>query len=107
MQIQNVDNKNNLKDTDLSTEIIPSSTATVCSAKIIDIEMDPPTPLFVPTTASSPISRLINMSVLADVFMLLSCPGCHSIQYIKLNDTSMKKDRFGKTFAAQLYCLFI
>ena len=53
--------------------------------------MDPPASLFVPTAASSPILRLIDMSILADVFMLLSCPGYHSIQCIKLNDINEKK----------------
>ena len=54
--------------------------------------MDLPPVLSVPTTASSPISgyRLIDMSILADVFMLLSCPGCHSIQCLKLSDINEK-----------------
>ena len=81
VQAQNVVKKNNLQDTGLSTEILSSSLATVCSSKIIDIEMDPSASLSLPVTASSPISgyRLIDMSVLADVFMLLSCPECDSI----------------------------
>ena len=89
--LQNVVNKNNLQDTEVSTEVISSSTATACSSKIIDIDMDPPASLSVPTTASSPISgyRLINMSILANVNF--SCPGCHSIQCLKLCDINEKK----------------
>ena len=82
LQVQNVDGKNNLQDTEVSTEIILLSTATACSSKIIDMEMDPPVSLSVSvTTVSSPISGywLIDMSILADLFMLLSCPGYHSI----------------------------
>ena len=98
--MQNFVNKNNLQDTDVSTENISSSTATACSSKFIDIEMVPPASLSVPTTASSPISGywLIDMLILADVFTLLSCPGGHSIQCLKLSDIKGKK-RFGKKFA--------
>ena len=71
-------------------EIILSSTATASNSKIFDIEMDPPASS---VTTSSPISRylLIGMSILADVFMLLSCPGCHSIQHLKFFDMNEKK----------------
>ena len=31
------------------------------------------------------------MSILADVFMLLSCRGCHSIKCLKLCDINEKK----------------
>ena len=81
LQLQNVVNKNNLQDAEVSTEIISSPTAATCSSKIIDIQMDPPASLSAPTTASSPISGclLIDTSILAAVFMLLSCLGCHSI----------------------------
>ena len=56
--------------------------------------MDPPESLTVRlTTASSPISgyRLIDMSILTDEFLLLSCPGCHGIQCLKLCDNNEKK----------------
>ena len=77
LQLQNVIDKNNLQDTVVSTEIISSSTATASKSKIIDIERDPPASLSVSVTESSPISgyRLIDMLILADVVMLLSCPG--------------------------------
>ena len=94
LQVQNVVNKNNLQDTEVSTEIISTSTATTCSSKIIDIEIDPPTSLWsVPRTASSPILEywLTDISIVADVFMLLSCPGCHSVQCLKLFVTLMNK----------------
>ena len=70
LQVQNVVNKNNLQDTEVSTEVISSSTAAACSSKTIDIEIDPPASFSVPATASSPISgyRLIGTSILADVF---------------------------------------
>ena len=42
LQVQNVVDKNNLQDTEVSTEIILSSTATASNSKIFDIEMDPP-----------------------------------------------------------------
>ena len=55
--VQNVVNNNNPQDTEVSTEIISSSTATACSSKIIDPEIDPPTSLSISvTTASSPSS---------------------------------------------------
>ena len=86
LQVQNVViNKNNLQDTEVSIEVIlsPTATATACSSKIIDIEVDPPASLSVLTTAS--------FSILADVIMLLSCSGCHSIQCLKLCDINAKK----------------
>ena len=43
--VQNVVNNNNPQDTEVSTEIISSSTATACSSKIIDM-MDPPASLY-------------------------------------------------------------
>ena len=91
--MQNVVDKDNLQNTEVSTKIIPSSTATATNSKIIDIEMDPPASLSVSVTASSLISgyRFIDMSILADVFMLLSCPGCHGIQCLKLFDINEKK----------------
>ena len=70
--MQNVVDKNNLQDTEVSGEIISSSTTTAFSSKIIDIEMDLPASLSVRSvTASTPISgyRLIDMSILADVFL--------------------------------------
>ena len=99
LQVQNVVNKNNLQDTEVSTEIISSPTAATCSSKSIDIQMDPPPSLSAPTTASSPISgyQLINITISADVFILLSCPGFHNIQCLKLCDINERK-RFGKTF---------
>ena len=107
VQAQNVVKKNNLQDTGLSTEILSSSLATVCSSKIIDIEMDPSASLSLPVTASSPISgyRLIDMSVLADAFMLLSCPECDSIHYLKLCDIRDKQkplQDFCNSFASKL-----
>ena len=90
-----------------STEMI-SSTATACSSKIIDSEMDPPASLSPPTTASSQISgyRLIDMLIFADLLMLLSRGGCHSIHCLKVCGISEKR-KFGKAFATQLHCLFI
>ena len=73
--------------------------------------MDPPESLTVRlTTASSPISgyRLIDKSILTDEFLLVSCPGCHGIQCLKLCDNNeKKKERFGKTFTTQLHYLLI
>ena len=71
LQVQNVVNKNSLQGTEVSTEIIPSSTAAACSSKIIDIKMDAPASLSIPTTASSPIPgyRLIDMSILAVIVL--------------------------------------
>ena len=89
LQVHNFVNKNNFQDTEVSTKITSLSTATACSSKIIETEIDPS----VPTTASSQISgyRLINMSILADVFILLSGPGCDSI--IVLNFVTLIKKR--------------
>ena len=42
LQLQNLVNQNNLQDTEVSTEVISSSTATARSSKIINIEVDPP-----------------------------------------------------------------
>ena len=93
LQVQNVIDKNNLQDTVVSTEIISSSTATASKSKIIDIERDQPASLSVSVTESSPISgyRLIDMLILADVVMLLSCPGWHGIQCLKLCDINEKR----------------
>ena len=54
------------------------------SSIIIDTEMDPPVSLSVSAIALSPISgyQLIDMSILTGVFTLLSCPGCHRIQFL-------------------------
>ena len=68
--------------------------------------MDPPESLTVRlTTASSPISgyRLIDMSILTDEFLLLSCPGCHGIQCLKLCDNNEKKKK-GLARHLQLSC---
>ena len=88
LQVQNVVDKTNLQDTEVSTDIMSPSTATASNSKIIDTEMDPPSSLFVRVTTSSRISeyQLIDMSILANVFMPLSCPGCHDIQCLKLYD---------------------
>ena len=42
LQLQNLVNKNKLQDTEVSTEVISSSTAIACSSNIINIEVDPP-----------------------------------------------------------------
>ena len=91
LQVQSVADKSTVEDTEVSTEFI-LSTATPCSPKIIYIEMDQPASLSVSVTAPSPFSRyqLINMSILVDVFLLLSCPGCHCIQCLKLCDIKEK-----------------
>ena len=66
---------------------------------IIDIEKDPPASLSVSAIALSPISgyQLIDMSILTGVFALLSCPGCHRIQFLD----------FKKLMKNCLACLFI
>ena len=44
------------------------------------------------------------MSILADIFMLLSCPGCHGIQCFKLFDINLKKKGLARhIFATQLH----
>ena len=69
-----------------------SSTSTACSSKIIEIEMDPPPSLSVSVIASSGSGyRLIGISILADVFMILSSPGFYGIQCFNLCDISEKK----------------
>ena len=73
--------------------IYSSSTATAYNPKIIVTEMDRLASLFVFVTMSSlPILgyRLINMLILADVFMLLSCHECHGFQCFKLCDINEK-----------------
>ena len=84
--MQNVFDKNNLQDTEVFTGIISSSTATASNSKIFDTVMDPPASLSVSVAASSPISgyQLIDMSILAHAFVLLSFRGCHGIQCLKL-----------------------
>ena len=37
------------------------------------------------------IDRLIDMSILVDVFMLVSCPGCHGIRCFELCGINEKK----------------
>ena len=41
LQVQNVVDKNNLLDTEVSTDIMSSSAATASNSKIIGIEIDP------------------------------------------------------------------
>ena len=63
LQVQNVVNKSNLEDTEVSTS---SSTAAACNSKIIAIEMTDPRSLSsVSVTASLPISgyRSINRHI--------------------------------------------
>ena len=74
-------------------KLYSSSTATVCNSKIIVIEMDPPSSLSVSVTASSPISecRSINRHVNFDVYPVLSCPVCHSIQCFKHCDINEER----------------
>ena len=84
------------------------SSATACSSNIIDIEMDPLASLSVPATPSSPISgyRLIDMSILAGVFMLLSCRGV--IVFIALNFvTLIEKTMVWQDIYNSVACLFI
>ena len=45
------------------------------------------------------------MPILADVFMLLSCPVCHDIQCFKLCDINEKR-KVGKTFICNSVTLF-
>ena len=46
------------------------------------------------------------MLILADVFMLLSCPGCHGIQYFNFCGINEKKKGLARhLFATQLHCL--
>ena len=46
------------------------------------------------------------MLILADVFMLLSCRGCHCIQCFKLCGINEKKEGLSRhLFATQLHCL--
>ena len=69
-----------------------SSTSTACSSKIIEIEMDPPPSLSVSVIASSGSGyRLIGISILADVFMILSSSGFYGIQCFNLCDISEKR----------------
>ena len=42
------------------------------------------------------------MSILADIFMLLSCPGCHGIQCFKLFDINLKKKKVWQDIYLQL-----
>ena len=61
--------------------------------------MDPPASLFLHVT-TAPLQilgyQLIDMSILADLFMLLSCPGCSGIQCLKLCDINEKKEGLAK-----------
>ena len=56
--------------------------------------MDPPASLSLHVT-TAPLQilgyQLIDMSILADLFMLLSCPGCSGIQCLKLFDINEKR----------------
>ena len=63
---------------------VPQTTAS--SSKIVDIEEGPP-------TSSDTISgfRLIDLSLLAEVFCILSCPGCHGTNCLQLFDFNEKK----------------
>ena len=62
---------------------------TVSETKIIDIDVDEAAE----TPSLSLISgyRLMDMSILADVFASLSCPGCHDTKTLKLRNIFEKK----------------
>jgi len=62
---------------------------TASSSKIIDID----TPPTVSSSTSSSISgyRLIDVSILANVFNSLSCPECRGVKCLMLNDINKKK----------------
>lgn len=83
-------------DTPPNEEVLPKPVETASSSKIVDIDLTTPLPNSTsqPSVLSSaPPSgyRLIDMSILADVFALLSCPGCHAIATLELDDTDSKK----------------
>ena len=64
---------------------------TVSESKIIDIDLDKvlDDDAEIPSLISG--YRLMDMSILADVFASLSCPGCHDTKTLKLRDIFEKK----------------
>ena len=67
--------------------------------------MDPPASLSVSVQQHlhqfQVINRLINMSILANVFMLPSCPVCHGMQCFKLCDINEKRKVWQDLFVTQ------
>ena len=67
----------------------------VSASKIVDIiEESTPIARHTIASASPPVIsgyRLMDMSILAEVFALLSCPGCHETQCLTLLDIDDKK----------------
>ena len=96
--------------TDPVSELPPPET--VSASKIVDIiEESAPIARDTIASASPPVIsgyRLMDMSILADVFALLSCPGCHDTQCLQLRDIDEKKMGLARCLQFQCSsCLYI
>ena len=79
---------------------------TVSETKIIDIDVDKAAET--PSVSLIPGYRLTDMSILADVFASLSCPGCHDTKTLKLRDMFEKKRGLARYLELECTsCLYI
>ena len=79
---------------------------TVSETKIIDIDVDKAAET--PSLSLFSGYRLMDMSILADVFASLSCPGCHDTNTLKLRDIFEKKRGLARYLELECTsCLYI
>ena len=73
-------------------EPIPEPLETASTSKIVDIEVDE-VDSSLPESTLANISgyRLMDMAILAEVFLMLSCPECHGTKSLQLHDVCEKK----------------
>ena len=78
---------------------VPSN-STASATKVVDIESETP-----PSSPDAILGfRLMDMSILAGVINLLSCPGCKGTNCLNLTDLDLKKQGLARTL--QLECEF-
>ena len=103
-----VGNENNNSD-----QSVPSASKQTASSSKIVISEIPVTPVKSSDTTNipnAPISgyRLVDMSVLATVFHVVSCPGCGGVNCLKLSDIERQKKGLSKQLQLECSaCLYI
>ena len=103
----NTDNNQHITELVDDNNIIPPTTVplqTASESKIAEIEPSSS------SSVSSPLIsgyRLMDMSILAEVFTLLSCPGCKGVQCLQLSDINEQKKGLARYLEINCtFCLF-
>ena len=83
---------------------LPDPVQTASSSKVVDID----SPIHqIATSIPSGGYRLIDITILANVFAQLSCPGCHATTTLEFNDTDSKKKGLARHFTLKCTaCLY-